>query len=52
MSDRNAGLLICGSDFLEEFMLKGKKILIAGAGISGVGAARLLGEAGFDAAVV
>ena len=32
-------------------MLKGKKILIAGAGISGVGAARLLGEAGFDAAI-
>lgn len=32
-------------------MLKGKKILIAGAGISGVGAARLLGEAGFAAAI-
>ena len=32
-------------------MLEGKKILIAGAGISGIGAAKLLGEAGFDAAI-
>lgn len=32
-------------------MLKGKKILIAGAGISGIGAAKLLGEAGCDAAI-
>lgn len=32
-------------------MLKGKKILIAGAGISGIGAARLLGEAGLGATI-
>lgn len=32
-------------------MLDGKKILIAGAGVSGRGAARLLGRAGYDAAV-
>lgn len=32
-------------------MLEGKKILIAGAGVSGVGAAKLLGRAGYHAAV-
>lgn len=32
-------------------MLEGKNILIAGAGVSGVGAAKLLGRAGFDAAI-
>lgn len=31
--------------------LKGKKILIAGAGISGIGAAQLLGKAGYSAAI-
>ena len=32
-------------------MLKNKKILIAGAGVSGLGAARLLGQAGCEAAI-
>ena len=32
-------------------MLEGKKILIAGAGVSGAGAAKLLGRAGYHAAV-
>lgn len=32
-------------------MLEGKKILIAGAGISGIGAAKLLGQAGYNAAI-
>lgn len=32
-------------------MLEGKKILVAGAGISGVGAAALLGKKGLDAAI-
>ena len=32
-------------------MLKNKKILIAGAGISGIGAAGLLGNAGYDAVI-
>ena len=32
-------------------MLKGKNILIAGAGISGIGAAKLLGQAGYNAAI-
>lgn len=32
-------------------MLEGKNILIAGAGVSGVGAAKLLGQAGYDSTI-